>query len=285
MRELTTSTHRGDVRGIGRVYGAGRDLERTVTTHVFVICPNNSGSTFLKQALATCRATWNLPREGQWMLGYRGPRAGDDVALIWASTRELRDSLSDPGAYDWPRIRRAWYFQAQARHPRASVFVVKSPLYVLLVPELARRFRNPKFLFMVRNPYAVCEGICRFMARRMPVPDPGLPEKAARHVAACLEHQRRNVDTVGSRGVFFSYETMCSSPRQVAGRIETLVPELGDLNLKQRLPVKGLYDEMLSDMNGRQIDRLEPRQIAAFNAVFERNRGTLDHFGYGLMEK
>ena len=55
------------------VYGAGRDLERTIRTHLFVICANNSGSTFLKEVLATCRATWNLPREGQKMLGYAGP--------------------------------------------------------------------------------------------------------------------------------------------------------------------------------------------------------------------
>ena len=45
-----------------RVSGAGRDLAQIVTTPLFGVCPNNSGSTFLGYALATCRAAWSLPR-------------------------------------------------------------------------------------------------------------------------------------------------------------------------------------------------------------------------------
>ena len=51
------------------VHGAFHDLERTVTTHLFVICPNNSGSSFLQNALATSRRTWNLLDEGRKMGG------------------------------------------------------------------------------------------------------------------------------------------------------------------------------------------------------------------------
>ena len=153
------------------VHGAGRDLERTIKTHLFVICPNNSGSTFLKEVLATCRSTWNLEREGQAMLGYPGPVPDHRVALIWASTHALRQRFTDTNAYDWSRARRAWYFQAYARDPEASVFVTKSPPHLLLVGELARHFANPKFLFMVRNPYAVCQGICRYMRRRVRLPE------------------------------------------------------------------------------------------------------------------
>lgn len=38
-------------------YGVVHDLERITTTHLFVICPNNSGLTFLRNALATSRRT------------------------------------------------------------------------------------------------------------------------------------------------------------------------------------------------------------------------------------
>ena len=276
------------MRPLRLVYGAGRDLARQITTHLFVISPNNSGSTFLKQALSTCRATWNLSREGQWMLGYAGPVPGNDdlphVELLWASTPCLIDRLSDTSAYDWRRTRRAWYFQAYARDPRASVFVTKSPPHLLLVDELARCFVNPRFLFMVRNPYAVCQGICRYMTGRLPFHDPDLPDKAARHVVACLEYQRRNIETHRSRSVFLTYEEMCAEPDRVATGIRTLVPELKNLELRQRLTVKGQYDEMLTDMNARQIARLEPGQIAAFNRVFRKYRKLLDHFGYEMME-
>ena len=66
-----------EVHGVSRVYGALHDVERAVGTHLFGIAPNNSGSTFLKEALATCRATWNLSREGQHVLGFAGPIPGE----------------------------------------------------------------------------------------------------------------------------------------------------------------------------------------------------------------
>ena len=43
-----------------RALGCRHDVERRVGTHLFGIAANNSGSTFLKAALATSRATWNL---------------------------------------------------------------------------------------------------------------------------------------------------------------------------------------------------------------------------------
>ena len=271
-------------------YGAGRDLGRHITTHLFGVTVNHSGSTFLRHAVATCRATWSLRTEGQHALGYAGPaleRGGLVGAFkIWASRQRWRDVLEDADAYDWPRIRRAWYFQAYARNPRASVFFTNSPPHLLVVNALARHFANPKFLFLVRNPYAACEGICRDVERRGgPRPDEGLPEAAARHMVTCLEYQRRNIETWGRRGVFFSYETMCRDPERVAEQIRGLVPELDDLELRQRLPVKNRYYEMLTDMNARHIARLAPERIAAFNQVFRTHRGVLEHFGYELMEE
>ena len=267
-----------------RVYGAMRDLERAITTHLFIICPNNSGSTFLNRALATCRATWNLRHEGQRALGFAGPRTRANGSMVWASEPRWLDRLADPGAFDWAVTRKAWYFQAFARDESASVFVTKAPSFLLHVGALARHFRNAKFLFMVRNPYAVGEGICRNLCRHPLGPERDLPAAAARHVVACFELQRRNLDVWGDRGVFFTYEAMCGEPQRVAEEIRAVVPELDDLNLARRLAVKGRYDEMLTDMNARQLARLDTGRIAAFNRVFRARRDLLSSFGYGLME-
>ena len=280
--------------------GAFHDLERVVATHLFVICTNNSGSTFLQRALATSRRTWSLPWEGRMAVGYVGPRPANDPGLvggsrILAARKRWLDILEDPAGYDWPRTRKAWYFQAHARDPAASVFVGKSTRSLLTVDALARHFRNARFLFMVRNPYAVCEGICRTLRRdrargRLRAPREAALEGvrleilAARHVAACLEHQRRNVEAFGERGRLFTYEAMCAEPERTARTIRELVPALDDLNLRQRLKVHA-YHEMLTDMNARQIARLTPGQIAAFNRVFRRRRAVLDHFGYEVMDR
>ena len=282
------------IPGDGAVaYGAAHDVARVATTHLFTICPNNSGSTFLQMALATCRGTWNLPLEGQRMQGFAGPASWRPFApgepepgLLWTADRRWLDRFADPDAYDWPRTRKAWYFQAYAHDPAAPVFHTKSPPHLVIVDELARHFRNVKFLFMVRDPYAVCEGILRvyrdahvFAAR---FPDRTLPELAATHAATCLTWQRRNVEAHGNRGAFFTYERMCADPEHVAHDVRALVPEIDDLDLRQRLPVKGLYHEMLTDMNARQIARLDPAQLAACTRVFRQHRDVLDYFGYDL---
>ena len=264
-------------------FAAPRDIKDVIETHVFGIAPNNSGSTFLMQALAICRQTWNLLLEGQFAFGFTGPNTRDHGRLLW-SLRPWRDRLADPAAYDWPRNHTAWYFQAYARDPQASVFFTKAPPFLLLVDTLRRHFRNAKFLFMVRNPYAVCEGIYRHRLGQPVPPDMDYFEAAAEHVVNCLALQRDNLETHGSRGVFFTYETMCDEPERVERRIRSLVPALDDLKLRQRLHVKGHYDEMLTNMNTRQIARLTPKQIATINQAFCRRRDVLDSFGYEILE-
>ena len=271
--------------GRGRMSGVwlstGRDLGSLVGTHLFAIAPNNSGSTFLKVALASSRRTWNLFPEGQFAFGFIGPNTHEQGRLLW-SCGPWRDRFADAAAYDWPRNRAAWYFQAFARDPDASVFFTKAPPFLLQVGALRRHFRNARFLFMVRNPYAVCEGIHRY---RPPLPPgKGYFEAAAEHVVNCLAFQRDNLERYGSHGVFFTYEAMCDEPRRVEREIRRLVPALDDLNLRQRLEVKGRYDEMLTNMNERQIARLTPGQVAAVNRVFRPRRDVLRYFGYDLME-
>ena len=271
------------------VYGANRDLTGKINSHLFVVAPNNSGSTFLSNALATCLAVWSLPEEGQTIPGYVGPvtTRGPDLA-IWAAERRNRRLFADPQRHDWPRTRKAWYFHARARSPEASVFVVKSSQQVLQVDQLAKHFRNAKFLFMVRDPYAMCEGICRNHRRRFgrqaqpPAQAKGrsLEERAAAHALNCLIEQRRNIEACGDHGVFFTYEAMCAAPEQAAQKIRSLAPELADLNLRRRLPVKGRYFEMLKDMNARQIASLTAEQASVFSRAFRERRDVLDYFGY-----
>ena len=114
---------------MNRIPAANRDLARLIEVHLFVICPNDSGSSFLAGALEASRAVWCLPREGQKMHGYAGPLPwrphGPDQwlpGLLWAAEQRWIDLFSDPREHDWPRTRKAWYFQAFATDaPRLGV--------------------------------------------------------------------------------------------------------------------------------------------------------------------
>lgn len=273
-------------------YGANTDLAARIRCHLFVVAPNNSGSTFLHGALAACAGAWALPVEGQAVGGYAGPVTLRGARLaIWADSPRKMALFADPARHDWGRNRKTWYFHARARCADASVFVEKSSQHVLQVPQLASHFPDARFLFLVRNPYAVAEGVCRNYRRRFGGPseaDFRLEARAARHVINCLAHQRANVDAdrasaAGSRGIAFTYEQMCADPVALARQIERLAPALGKVDLRRALPVKDRYCEPLRNMNSDQIAALAPRQIATFNAVFEPHGGLLGYFGYDLL--
>ena len=280
------------------VRGTGLDLASLIETHLFVVCPNNSGSSFLSAALGGCRAVWRLPQEGQTIRGFAGPattRACGPArwfpGLLWASEQRWIDLFSDPRSHDWRRTCKAWYWYARAHAADASVFVAKSPQHVLHVEQLAGHFANARFLFMVRNPYAVCEGICRryrtrlaeHFRRQFTAPGRSLPAAAATHVANCLARQRRNIEAWRDRSVFFTYEQMCGEPAAVAEKVRALVPAIDDLVLDRRIAAKD-YDEVLANMNGRQLANLRAEDVAAFNRVFREHRDTLAWFGYELMD-
>ncbi|UNU41505.1 hypothetical protein EAO27_01380 [Sphingopyxis sp. YF1] len=264
--------------GAAMIAGAAGAVRR----HLFLLAPNNSGSTFLAAALAGCARAWSLPREGQHVAGFHGPSSrGTGTRLLWAATPASIAAFRDPAAYDWTRTRRAWDFHARAAQADADTLVVASPPFLLIADALAAEFPGAAFLIMVRNPHAVAEGILRRAAAAGPVaPGDSLATAAARHIVAALAAQAANIAALGDRAAVFTYEEMCADPAAVAARIAALVPGFDDLDLARPRAVKGRYDEPLRDMNAEQIARLTPGEIADLDAVFDARRDLLAGFGY-----
>lgn len=257
--------------------GAMYDLNTLVKTNLFLICPNNSGSTFLKGLFAHSQNTWNLKREGQHMAGFQGvSTSGIGAELLWATDKWL-PYFTDESAYDWPKTKKAWYFTATALSPNASVFFTKSPPAIVWVEQLKNNFANSKFIFMVRNPYAVVEGIAR--RKRNTFPRRELINMAATHIMKCFELQIKNIEN-NQGELFFTYEEMCASPDKIATQLMAFVPELNDLNMDASVAVKGNYYEPLRNMNDQQIQRLSQEDLNDINQVFDRYLQYLQYFGY-----
>jgi hypothetical protein len=266
-----------------RYFGADQDIGKLVSTHLFVIGPNQSGSTFVTRAIERCAATWSLSREGQHMLGYHGPDTlHHEIPLTWASSPKSVDFMRSRASYDWGKTRKAWYFQAQAVRRDASIFVTKSPPFLLITDQLAEHFERVRFLFLIRNPYAVVEGICRRTIKQESERTEALG-MAARHIMTCFEYQKRNIQAYQSTGLFLSYESICSQPLESGQKLQGLVPELTGLDFDQRIAVKGMYDEQLRNMNDDHIGRLSPQDIRTVNKVFVRKLDLMRFFGYELL--
>ncbi len=257
--------------------GILHDLDALVDTHLFVLSPNNCGSTFVKNALALSRHTWNLRHEGQHAYGFVGPA---HRALIWASDPHWAQTYATPGNFDWDVTRRAWYAQSFASNAHASVFVEKSPPFVLLADQLRTNFKQARFVLLTRDPYAMYEGIIR---RRLahPPKDPTDPRVlAARHVVACLRLQADNRAALAGVSTYFSYEQLCADPASCDSAVRTLVPSLDDVEFNVQVSVKGMYDEQLRNMNADSIARLSREDRAVANSVFGEHTDALAAFGY-----
>lgn len=263
-----------------RVYGAQVDVAARLRSHLFVLCPNNSGSTFLSKALGTSRAVWSLRREGQHTPGYAGPRTMTlrEHALRWAASPDVRALFQDESAYDWETIRRAWYFQASAASIQADVFVQKSPPHLLIPHLLEAAFPETRFLIMVRHPYATIEGIMR---RRPGDSDrDGQLRIATQHVLACLQQQVRNRDRYARSSLFFTYEEMCAEPERIVRGIQKLAPSLDDLTFDQVIPVKNTYEQRLTNFNAEQIARLSVDDRAVVREILDTDPAAMREFGY-----
>lgn len=263
-------------------YGARTDMPNTIKRHLFLLCPNNSGSTFLSKAIGTSPEVWGLYREGQHMLGFAAPSRKYKMALLWAASPEALQNIANPAEFDWEQNKKCWYFQALAGSPDASVFFTKSPPFLAYSEMLLENFENTRFLIMVRNPYAVVEAI--FRHRSKVVPDAAsLLTMAANHIIACFKLQRQNQKRYKDISVFFTYEEMCAAPKETADKIRSLVPEINTLQLDQRLFIKNNYNERLRNMNMDQINRLTPEHLQVINQVFTAERDLLAHFGYDMI--
>lgn len=264
-----------------RLRGFQQDLATRLKGHLFVLSPNNSGSTFVAKALARCAAAWSLPTEGQLVFGFVGPKPRDTGRrFIWAAEREWMAEYGDPTGFDWHKTRRAWYAQASARDAHASILVEKSPPFLLVAEQLRATFHNARFLVMVRDPLATCEGILRARSRSLGEQRKDVRRLAAQHVIHCFEQQSRNLAKLASCSVLFTYEMLCEQPSHCAEKVRAVAPEFDDLDFDIRLRVKGAYDERLRNMNEEQRARLDPADRAFIENMLQSRRELFAEFGY-----
>lgn len=260
-------------------FGAEHNLINLIQTHLFVLCPNNSGSTFLIGAIGQSRNVWSLPREGQHVAGFVGPHSrGTEKPLTWGSTAELLEWFRNDQNYDWAKTKRAWYFQATAHDSNARIFATKSPPFLLIPDQLSENFKKTKFIVMVRNPYAMAEGILR---RRPNTAE--MTREVAGHVVKCFQIQASNAQNLSDQSICFTYEDMCDRPNRILKQLVDFLPELHDVTFHEAVSVKGMYDQAVTNFNTAQIQRLSVDQLGQLNDVFQPHAELFAKFGYRLL--
>ena len=204
-----------------RVSGAGRDLDNTVTTHLFAVCPNNSGLHLPGAHPGHLPGRLEPPPRRQEDARLRGTH---DLPAPSAGRAQARTDLGRPPALDRP-LRRPPQLRLAAQ-PQGMVLPGQRPG----PPSVGVRHQVPAV------PAARRSIAPPLPQREVPVHGAQTPTRSARASAAttaasswprnaawrrrppctsvrCLAWQRRNVRTYGDCSVFFTYEAMCAEPR------------------------------------------------------------------------
>ena len=230
-----------------------------MTLYLFLLSPPYSGSTVLWQLLQTSPEVTALPDEGQFV-----PGAAEHLrARAWDPAKEV----------DWAAVKEVW-----ERHwdPNRPVALEKSPPHLVRAPEIDQVFDPAAFLVMMRDPYALCEGLQRRNGWNWP--------RAVRSWVYCAELQARNLDVL-QRRLPLNYEELCADPQAAAERILAFVPELGSLDALGTFrahSIGGISEGPLHDFNEQKIARLQPADIEELSELLRPHGSLLREFGYVL---
>lgn len=252
-------------------------MQENEVKHLFLLCPNNSGSSYINECFKNSKYVSTLENEGQDEFNFFGKKARDfedNISFIF--TKKARD-FEDDDYIQWLRTEAGWTEKWELNNPDAEWRFQKSPPDILRPHILIDVFVNLSFLIMVRNPYAMAESIMRSN------PNASI-EDIANHCIDCLILQRKNNYLVGNN-FCFKYEDMCERPEWVENNIrEKYKIEDFSLKLLKTQKIKNKYDSSLVNKNDEQIKRLKNHQIKVLNSVFEKYKDTIDYWGYTLLD-
>ena len=256
-------------------YNMSIELNDKIDKHLFLLCPNNSGSTFIQEAFRNCKKVAVLDDEGQFIPGFQSETSSKhNLDFIFTLQPKLFENQKSDN--EWHANEYYWDQVWNKNNPNADWKFEKSPPNILRPHLLLDCFVNVSFLIMVRNPYAMAESILRAN------PNASI-EDIGNHVLNCLTIQRKNCYLRGNNFIF-TYEDMCNRPEWVESQIKTKF-EIEDFALiadsDKHSKVK---NNSVKNYNDEQISRLKKYQIVELNKIFATASDTLDFWGYSILE-
>lgn len=238
---------------------------------VFVIGCYNSGTTLLRDLIARSKHCSGLPGEGVFLTSELvAPDELGWTRLWWKVENQIGELES---SVNTDIVKKDWGI---GFNRKSSVLVEKSVSNALRIRWLNTEFNHPKFVYIIRNGYAVSEGIRRRAGKgRFKLPG-GLPEYP---IEWCIRQWVRSsqvieeqlFDIPPEQVLRLTYEELCEDPNG-------MMRLLGNALLLEDLEYQDLA--YIEDMNLRSIERLSPMDIRVINDVAA---DTLRAHGYPIL--
>lgn len=224
---------------------------------VFVVGCSNSGTTLLHTIIAAHPAVASLPREGQFCTDLLAHTRDLGIDRLWATDARFRLTEADRRP-DARVLQRHWgVLLNDARRP---VFVEKSPPNTVRTRWLQAHFPRAHFVGVVRDGYAVAEGIARKAGHSLDV--------AARQWAAANAIMLEDWPFLQHK-ILVRYEDLTADPAAATRQVfEFLGLEAGVLDLDALLrgrfrvhhraePIRNLNSESWAALSAADIGAIE----------------------------
>jgi hypothetical protein len=224
----------------------------------FIVGCCNSGTSLLHELVARHPDVGSLPREGQFLTDQLGVPKYDGLGRIWAlNLARYRLTDADGSWIDIKRLKRQW--GACFNDVSRPVLIEKSPPNAARTRWLQARFAPAVFIGIVRNGYAVAEGISRRPGRSI--------SEGARQWTRSNEVMLEDWEYL-DRKIFVRYEDLVTRPQLVLTRVFevlSLEPDRYEWSCLQRSirihgrsePLKDMNNESIAAMNEQDIGEIE----------------------------
>lgn len=251
---------------------------------VFILGCYNSGTTLLFEIIRGNSGIASMPWEGSRLTNW----FADPNLLGWPRMwhkclPEMQSQESELGARAARQIKRQWRWASSGSDP---VFVEKSITNAIRIPFLAEFFKPAFFIHIVRNGYAVSEGIQR---KGNPQEDWNRERLTRYPIEMCAEqwitaNNMIEQNLIGLDHIQLRYEDLCKDANAILAKISQACPvqSLSDFGLivPDRLKVHGEHGGVV-DQNHAAIGRLEPADRHTISRVAG---DVLDRYGYPVLD-
>ncbi len=237
---------------------------------LFVLGCNNSGTTLLMELLEKHPVMRRLPKEGQRLTTAIPNSAPLGVGRVFTQRLDLLRWTDETAGSAVPQLRYDWAYYA---NPEPGIRLEKSPPNTLRSRWLQRYFAPARFIVIVRDPYAVCEGIARRRGHSL--------VEAAVHWRTVHEVLEQDMPFL-ERQIVVSYENFCADPDSVLTRLESFLelPQPFDRGL-----LGGAFNahnmegapQRLQNFNERSYERLSADDI---RTIGEHIGPIMNRWGY-----
>lgn len=237
---------------------ASREYQAAVADHkwCFIVGCNNSGTSLLQGILEKSGQVSTFPHEGQRYTNALPPARKRGHERVWTEyLEELRLDEND-SLHPAPRLVHDW--MRKLAHPVRETIVEKTTANAVRMRWLQEAFPRSYFIGLVRNGFAVTEGICRKGRKSV--------ERGARHWNRVNELMLRDAGSV-ERFLLVKYEDLVTKPGAAAARLAEFLALDAE---RVALATAGKYDfctlsgggsQSISNMNLRSISRLSASDL------------------------